>query len=166
MRISDSGRSVYDLSYSADLEGFGPIISKVEIKLCLLILLLSYFTELHDIQVVEEDDLRDGELYFTNEGQITKCTDGTLVGVGFTIAIDLPLPAGVFVCFPGCIIIQHPDVRHLKEGDKGSGILTKKPNQPYKPFGIALAVLKCTKQTAVCNMREIFKEFDFFVYEK
>lgn len=123
------------------------------------------FKGLSDIQLLEEDELRDGELYITNEGHITKCTDGTLVGVGFTIAIDLPLTAGVFICFPNCIIIQHPDVRYLNEGDKGSGILIKKSNQP-KLFGIAFAIFKRTKQTAACDKEQILNTFDFFVYEK
>lgn len=89
-----------------------------------------------------------------------------MVGAGCTIAIDLPLTAGEFVCFPNCFIIQHPHVGFFKDGDSGSGVFIKKSNQQNKPLGIAFAVFKRTKQTAVCEMNHVLNAFDCLVYKK
>ena len=127
------------------------------------------FLELSDVQETEGEDLTKGETYITKADGISECTKGKLVGVDSTIAIDIPLTPGKFVCFEECIIVHHPGDVSLKDTVSASGLFKVTSNKQNKikkqPLGIAFAMFKRTQQTVFCNMKQILNTFEVLKVE-
>lgn len=93
-------------------------------------------------------------------------SDGKIMAVCSSIAVDLPSTAGAFVSFQNCYIIHSPVIAHLEEKDSGAGVYLKQSNKPNKVLGMACAIIKGTKQKVVVDIKEIVEKFDVLVYTK
>ena len=124
---------------------------------------LYVFIELSDLRVAEEDDLHEAEVCFTTKDKMTTFSDGKIMTVRSSIAVDLPSTAGAFASFQNCYFIHAP---HLEEKDTGDGVFLKQPNKPNKALGIACATFKGTRQKVVVDLKQIVEKFDVLLYTK